>query len=560
MKNIFLTALFCLPAFAGYFSLSAGGGGGITTTEPIFTATTAFRAADGVVGTPSFSFTNETGLGCYRVSAGTMRCASSGTDRFQISSVGVTVLNSGVVRSGVGAVTQPSYTIDGDGNTGWFTPSADVMNFVTNGANRGGYDSSGNWSLNSATANRVPYFDASKNLVTSAVTDTELGFLSGVTSAVQTQLNAKVTGPASAVDSSIPAYDSTTGKLIKDPAQFFIDSTNNDLYCVSGERCNVISTSQTVLTSEETFRGTTALGTLYAQNNAGSRSVRVGSASSTGTRVGLYFYHPTNSKIGEITTQSSGFADLETFLPVFPPDFDSTDSDFHLFFNKTASNATTIGLSMMMNGTIWQFARNDGSGNFPVIVTNDPTNTYGVQTRYHGMRMDVINATNLAAYGSPANGFEMYFQGSDYLTGTGNGGQVRLLGGQSTGGTGGHVVLEPGDGSLDGVTKSVRGFAHTPATVSVTADAQSVTVQNGVLVFSSDDATATNRTIVLADGTADGQVAQFIFSDATDAIELVDDDTQFCGSATWTPTDRDSLSVTWVASMSCWVESSRSVN
>lgn len=45
-----------------------------------------------------------------------------------------------------------------------------------------------------ATASTVPYFDASKNLISSAVTPTELGYLSGVTSAIQTQLNAMASG------------------------------------------------------------------------------------------------------------------------------------------------------------------------------------------------------------------------------------------------------------------------------------------------------------------------------------------------------------------------------
>lgn len=42
-----------------------------------------------------------------------------------------------------------------------------------------------------STATTVPYFDASKNLISSAVTPTELGYLSGVTSAIQTQLSGK---------------------------------------------------------------------------------------------------------------------------------------------------------------------------------------------------------------------------------------------------------------------------------------------------------------------------------------------------------------------------------
>lgn len=47
-----------------------------------------------------------------------------------------------------------------------------------------------------ATASTVPYFDASKNLISSAVTPTELGYLSGVTSAIQTQLNGKASATA----------------------------------------------------------------------------------------------------------------------------------------------------------------------------------------------------------------------------------------------------------------------------------------------------------------------------------------------------------------------------
>lgn len=44
--------------------------------------------------------------------------------------------------------------------------------------------------FNPLTASTVPYLDASKNLVSSAVTPTELGYLSGVTSAIQTQIDA----------------------------------------------------------------------------------------------------------------------------------------------------------------------------------------------------------------------------------------------------------------------------------------------------------------------------------------------------------------------------------
>lgn len=49
----------------------------------------------------------------------------------------------------------------------------------------------GNHNFNTVTASRVAQFSASKTLESSTVTTTELGYLSGVTSAIQTQINGK---------------------------------------------------------------------------------------------------------------------------------------------------------------------------------------------------------------------------------------------------------------------------------------------------------------------------------------------------------------------------------
>lgn len=49
----------------------------------------------------------------------------------------------------------------------------------------------GNLTMSGKTATTVPYLDGSKNLVSSAVTPTELGYVSGVTSAIQTQFTGK---------------------------------------------------------------------------------------------------------------------------------------------------------------------------------------------------------------------------------------------------------------------------------------------------------------------------------------------------------------------------------
>lgn len=65
------------------------------------------------------------------------------------------------------------------------------------------------------TASRVPYLNASSYLTASSVTDTELGYLSGVSSAIQTQINAKITAPGSLANGDILYYNSGWQRLGK---------------------------------------------------------------------------------------------------------------------------------------------------------------------------------------------------------------------------------------------------------------------------------------------------------------------------------------------------------
>lgn len=79
------------------------------------------------------------------------------------------------------------------------------------------------------TANRALISDGSGKVAVSAVTSTELGYIDGVTSNVQTQLNTKVTGPASSTTDSFPLYSDTTGKVIKNQTWFTQSSTTGAL-------------------------------------------------------------------------------------------------------------------------------------------------------------------------------------------------------------------------------------------------------------------------------------------------------------------------------------------
>lgn len=58
-----------------------------------------------------------------------------------------------------------------------------------------------------------------------AVSNTEFSYLDGVTSAIQTQIDGKVTGPGSATDNAIVRFDATTGKLVQNSAVTIADTT-----------------------------------------------------------------------------------------------------------------------------------------------------------------------------------------------------------------------------------------------------------------------------------------------------------------------------------------------
>lgn len=106
--------------------------------------------------------------------------------------------------------------------------------------------------LSGLTASTVPYSDASKKFASSAVTPTELGYLSGVTSAIQTQIAAKVA----------KAGDTMTGLLVlsADPSaalgaatKQYVDSVAAGLDVKGSVKC--ATTANITLSGEQTLDG-----------------------------------------------------------------------------------------------------------------------------------------------------------------------------------------------------------------------------------------------------------------------------------------------------------------
>lgn len=68
------------------------------------------------------------------------------------------------------------------------------------------------------TASRALVSDSNGIPTHATTTTTEINYVSGVTSAIQTQINTKVTGPGSSTDEAIARFDSTTGKIVQNSA------------------------------------------------------------------------------------------------------------------------------------------------------------------------------------------------------------------------------------------------------------------------------------------------------------------------------------------------------
>jgi hypothetical protein len=69
--------------------------------------------------------------------------------------------------------------------------------------------------LAALTINRALVSDGSGVVSVATTTATEIGYVNGVTSSIQTQLNDRVVGPASSTDEAIARFDLATGKLLQ---------------------------------------------------------------------------------------------------------------------------------------------------------------------------------------------------------------------------------------------------------------------------------------------------------------------------------------------------------
>lgn len=284
----------------------------------------------------------------------------------------------------VGSAAAPSLTFQGDTDTGAYHVAADVFGFATGGVLRGSFRANGNLRLETPTASTVPYLDANKEIVSSAVTPTELGYVSGVTSSIQAQINALAGG-------AFGGFADGTGAL---PSAYFTNDTDTGMWRPGTDTIgwSTGGSERMRLTSQALQIGTTSslLGTarvdilhnhsLTGVNTAGLSIVNRNNGGSTnGNQFGAF--------IRASRTISASVTDTLEIEGI------RVDGDFTIPTGTVLTNASSPGYS----GFYWA-GTNAVSGtyaytNFSAFqVMSDSTNT---GTNKFGLRIgDLSGATN----------------------------------------------------------------------------------------------------------------------------------------------------------------------
>lgn len=179
--------------------------------------------------------------------------------------------------------------------------------------------------LSSLTASTVPYLDASKILTSSATTSTELSYVSGVTSAIQTQINTKITANG--------VYANAT-----DLQSLFLVSGSTNHAGTSNTAVGYQALASVVTTGDNTAVGSNALSSNLEEGNTA-----VGSDALQSNTTGLF---NTANGAGSLRYNTTGYNNTASGYGAGESNtagYENTYVGFAANGSATLTNATAIG-------------------------------------------------------------------------------------------------------------------------------------------------------------------------------------------------------------------------
>ena len=337
---------------SGTISVAAGG---ISATELASNAVTTAKITDANVTSSKIA---NLGVETANINTGAVTAAKiavcSDTQILKMS--GVNWICSSDANSG-GTVTNVA---SGTGLTGGPINGSGTLSLATSGVTAGTYtkvtvDTYGRATSGTSIASGdLPNgIDAAK-IGSGAVSNTEFEYLDGVTSAIQTQLNGQVVGPASATDNAIARFDGTTGKLVQNSGVVINDSGNVGIGTTDPGSYKL---------KIETEGSSSMLGLRSYHDAAGSSGVFVSKARGTASA-------PQAAQSGDVMARFSGSAYQLSASPGFTGTrvemrFNAQDN-----FTDTANGTSISFFTTPLGGTATaETMRIDASGNVGIGST-----------------------------------------------------------------------------------------------------------------------------------------------------------------------------------------------
>ena len=270
----------------------------------------------------------------------------------------------------------------------------------------------GNIKLNSLTASTALVSDGSKNIVSSATTAVELGYVSGVTSSIQTQLNGKqatgnyitaltgdatASGPGSAaltlatVNSNVGSFGSSTSiPTFTVNAKGLITAASGNAVIAPAGTLTGATLASNVLASSLTSVGTLSSLTIAALSGVlkASAGLVSGGATTSDLPEGSNLYFTNARAIGATLTGYVSGAGTITSADSILSAIEKLNGNISTgdFANKELSNLTTTAINTnLLFGA-------DGVSNIGAVNASRPNNIYVKLAVQAGGSVDVANA------------------------------------------------------------------------------------------------------------------------------------------------------------------------
>lgn len=393
-----------------------------------------------------------------------------------------------------------------------------------------------------STASRVPYLDANKDLIASSVTPTELGYVSGVTSAIQTQLD----GKASVVGNDMEVIYNSGGTAFASEADLTYNASQNTLNsagkvlvgdgAVGGPSFGFINDSDTGFYSNTANEFSIAQGGSQKWQFEDNGSITGKNLLSAFRVLEMGSTGGTESSEGSqiILSRPGGSASNATASQIVFKYAGSGGGTMGIRFNTTngveITNASTTTYASL--GANNQFNTDIVAGPSDNSVANG-----GASSRYwYGVYSHQYLAAQRSSAGDtpPANRMNFYAKDDTFFyKKTPAATETRMI------------------DALVSIT--------TPTAVALTADDQAVTTTSrSFITLTSDNATPANRTFTLGNGTS-GQRLTLMWNDGTNAGELADTGNQKL-SAAWSMSAAQYSTLDLIYDGTNWVELARSTN